>query len=396
MSRWQSRQYHQEQLRRYMTVSDPPPPVAAHTTAGPGGDSPQAPDLLAGPEPPGLRNPGGEPSRVPPGQAGIPPEGIHGGGGPPPSFQIPHAHHPHYSSSRFDPYRARPPLSYYPDPRVDVNSPYFNLMNPHHVHHFNPGVSTGIHPRYGTILDWSNGGELGPPHQGPPPHADHPYPPPVHHYHHGQVAAAPLHEMRSFLLQHAAQYDAVVGRYHDQRTREQNHRGASKGCIERNTFPHKFKRVPREKTEDQGGSSEQQADQDEEEEGDKCTICLCGMEDGEEVRRLPCMHLFHIACVDRWLGLNKRCPICRVDVETQHQANHPVMRTVNREFMPSPSGSTQPGGQAQQQQQQHSGSSARTSPAAHPSTRPNPEQQPQTVGGAAGSREDPVEPVVFL
>ena len=82
--------------------------------------------------------------------------------------------------------------------------------------------------------------------------------------------------MRSFLLQHAAQYDAVVGRYHDQRTREQNHRGASKGCIERNTFPHKFKRVPREKTEDQGGSSEQQADQEEEEEGDKCTICLCG------------------------------------------------------------------------------------------------------------------------
>ena len=96
------------------------------TSLGPGGDSP--------------RNPGGEPSRVPPGQAGIPPEGIHGGGGPPPSFQIPHAHHhPHYSSSRFDPYRARPPLSYYPDPRVDVNSPYFNLMNPHHVHHFNPG-----------------------------------------------------------------------------------------------------------------------------------------------------------------------------------------------------------------------------------------------------------------
>ena len=180
------------------------------------------------------------------------------------------------------------------------------------------------------------------------------------------------------------------------------------------------------------------------------------MDDGEEVRRLPCMHLFHIACVDRWLGLNKRCPICRVDIETQHQANHPVMRTVNKEFMPSPSGSTQPGGQAQQQQvsntssrhavlfyffkeskytqnelfkhewafmfrnpmqfvkknptgqrsrkwwnleieqQQHSGSSARTSPAAHPSTRPNPEQQPQTVGGAAGSREDPVEPVVFL
>ena len=36
------------------------------------------------------------------------------------------------------------------------------------------------------------------------------------------------------------------------------------------------------------------------------------------MRRLPCMHLFHVPCVDQWLGLNKRCPICRVDIEAQH------------------------------------------------------------------------------
>ena len=30
------------------------------------------------------------------------------------------------------------------------------------------------------------------------------------------------------------------------------------------------------------------------------------------------MHLFHVPCVDQWLGLNKRCPICRVDIEAQH------------------------------------------------------------------------------
>ena len=30
------------------------------------------------------------------------------------------------------------------------------------------------------------------------------------------------------------------------------------------------------------------------------------------------MHLFHVPCVDEWLGINKRCPICRVDIETQH------------------------------------------------------------------------------
>lgn len=29
------------------------------------------------------------------------------------------------------------------------------------------------------------------------------------------------------------------------------------------------------------------------------------------------MHLFHIECIDQWLSSNKRCPICRVDIETK-------------------------------------------------------------------------------
>ena len=78
-------------------------------------------------------------------------------------------------------------------------------------------------------------------------------------------------------------------------------RGASRSCIERNTFPHKFNKrtAPAEGTEE------------EEEEADKCTICLSEFEPEEDVRRLPCMHLFHVECVDQWLGQNKRCPICR-------------------------------------------------------------------------------------
>lgn len=29
------------------------------------------------------------------------------------------------------------------------------------------------------------------------------------------------------------------------------------------------------------------------------------------------MHLFHQACVDQWLATSRKCPICRVDIETQ-------------------------------------------------------------------------------
>jgi len=48
---------------------------------------------------------------------------------------------------------------------------------------------------------------------------------------------------------------------------------------------------------------------------EKCTICLCEFDHDDDVRRLPCMHLFHIECVDRWLTQSKRCPICRIDID---------------------------------------------------------------------------------
>ncbi|CAF1056344.1 unnamed protein product [Rotaria sordida] len=50
---------------------------------------------------------------------------------------------------------------------------------------------------------------------------------------------------------------------------------------------------------------------------EKCTICLCEYDQYDNVRRLPCMHLFHIECVDKWLIQSKRCPICRIDIDFQ-------------------------------------------------------------------------------
>ena len=84
-------------------------------------------------------------------------------------------------------------------------------------------------------------------------------------------------------------------------------RGASRQCIEQNTFPHKFLKPT-------GDGKE-----GEEEEADKCTICLSEFEVDEDVRRLPCMHLFHVECVDQWLSQNKRCPICRLVVVVVYQ-----------------------------------------------------------------------------
>ncbi|KAJ8709182.1 hypothetical protein PYW07_009008 [Mythimna separata] len=80
-------------------------------------------------------------------------------------------------------------------------------------------------------------------------------------------------------------------------TRAWRGRGATSAVIESNTYRHAYRPAP--------------AHQDE-----KCTICLSLFEVDSDCRRLPCMHLFHMECVDQWLSTNKHCPICRVDIET--------------------------------------------------------------------------------
>lgn len=44
-----------------------------------------------------------------------------------------------------------------------------------------------------------------------------------------------------------------------------------------------------------------------------CVICLCRFELKSRIRSLPCSHVFHAKCVDKWLRLNRTCPICRRD-----------------------------------------------------------------------------------
>ncbi|CAN6442125.1 unnamed protein product [Victoria cruziana] len=45
-----------------------------------------------------------------------------------------------------------------------------------------------------------------------------------------------------------------------------------------------------------------------------CCICLAKYVDNDELRELPCTHLFHSECVDKWLKINASCPLCKHEV----------------------------------------------------------------------------------
>nr|GLL32086.1 E3 ubiquitin-protein ligase RHA2B-like [Ipomoea trifida] len=49
----------------------------------------------------------------------------------------------------------------------------------------------------------------------------------------------------------------------------------------------------------------------------ECAVCLCKIDEGEEVRDLKCNHIFHRACLDRWLGTGRiTCPLCRTHLKS--------------------------------------------------------------------------------
>ncbi|GAB4837435.1 hypothetical protein Ancab_002300 [Ancistrocladus abbreviatus] len=45
-----------------------------------------------------------------------------------------------------------------------------------------------------------------------------------------------------------------------------------------------------------------------------CCICLANYANNDELRELPCSHLFHKECVDKWLKINALCPLCKIEV----------------------------------------------------------------------------------
>lgn len=43
----------------------------------------------------------------------------------------------------------------------------------------------------------------------------------------------------------------------------------------------------------------------------QCSVCIADFEEGEMLRQLPCMHVFHQSCIDPWMTSHSTCPNCR-------------------------------------------------------------------------------------
>ena len=53
--------------------------------------------------------------------------------------------------------------------------------------------------------------------------------------------------------------------------------------------------------------------------GSPCSVCQCGFKSRQHVRRLPCGHLHHARCLERWVcRTHSCCPVCRQEL-TQAQ-----------------------------------------------------------------------------
>ena len=47
----------------------------------------------------------------------------------------------------------------------------------------------------------------------------------------------------------------------------------------------------------------------------RCVICMVEFELGEALRFLPCLHTYHLDCIDSWLMRSFTCPSCMEPVE---------------------------------------------------------------------------------
>ncbi|XP_015247396.1 RING finger protein 11a isoform X1 [Cyprinodon tularosa] len=47
----------------------------------------------------------------------------------------------------------------------------------------------------------------------------------------------------------------------------------------------------------------------------ECVICMMEFEYGDPIRFLPCLHIYHLDCIDPWLMRSFTCPSCMEPVD---------------------------------------------------------------------------------
>ncbi|CAH0559276.1 unnamed protein product [Brassicogethes aeneus] len=55
------------------------------------------------------------------------------------------------------------------------------------------------------------------------------------------------------------------------------------------------------------------------EDGTQCPVCLKPHEKGEEGKKLPCNHVYHVDCIIPWLKKTNSCPLCRFELKTDDE-----------------------------------------------------------------------------
>ncbi|KAK5776904.1 hypothetical protein PVK06_044869 [Gossypium arboreum] len=51
-------------------------------------------------------------------------------------------------------------------------------------------------------------------------------------------------------------------------------------------------------------------------EAESCTICLEEIKVGSSASQMPCSHMFHSGCIEKWLKQSHYCPLCRFELPT--------------------------------------------------------------------------------
>ena len=47
---------------------------------------------------------------------------------------------------------------------------------------------------------------------------------------------------------------------------------------------------------------------------EECSICRDNYQNGETIKELPCGHIYHVNCIDKWLEQERKCPYCNKEI----------------------------------------------------------------------------------